>query len=243
MSEFSKLKAELSQLEAISISTLGSNELVPISLEEPAPPLDELYFRKVVAWCYALHFETGTFLKFSRDLVRGLDPDGFRQINESRDIVRCARTVHAHNLRNDRDADVQVRSRYRNWLLVNGGYPVDWERSISAIVGIVLASLRSMERAWSSSECGKSSGKQIASWYFLDKQTYWEAHEFDRCVESAAAAIGLSGLDHVRFRDSDGRLDRWRKLVGFFNTREDAREAVERAIRRELTGLFGDRSE
>ena len=243
MSEFSRLKAQLSKLEAISFSVLGSNELAPISLEEPSPPLDELYFRKVVAWCYALLFEAGMFLKYSRDLLRGQDPDGFRRLNQSRDIIRCARTVHVHNLRDDRVSDVKVRTRYTTWLLAEGGKPLDWKRCIVAMIDLVTGSLQSVEHSWGPSRKGNWPREEIIKAYFLEKETFWEAHEFDRCIESAASAIGLSGLDYVKFRDSDGRLDRWRNLVGFFNTREDARQAVERAIRRELAGLFGERSD
>jgi hypothetical protein len=68
----------------------------------------------------------------------------------------------------------------------------------------------------------------------------WPPHAFDRIVERAAIEIGLSGLDHVKYRES--RLERWRELTGFFETREHAEAAISVAIRRELEVLFGGRS-
>lgn len=240
MSAFSQLIAQVSRLEAISSSILGGNEVGTVTLELPSGPLDELYFRKLVAWCYALLFETGVFLKFSRDLLRGRDPDGFRSLQDSGDIVRCARTVQSHNLSEDRRSDLRTKGRYETWLLATGGEPADWGQCIGAMIGGVCKSLRSVEQAWRQAGNGQCARQRLADAYFTEKQNYWEGHEFDRCVVSAANAIGLTGLDCVKFRESDGRLDRWRKLVGLFDTREDARKALERAIQRELAGLFGD---
>jgi hypothetical protein len=67
----------------------------------------------------------------------------------------------------------------------------------------------------------------------------WAPHAFDRLVERAVADIGLSGLDCVKYRES--RLERWRELVGFFESREHAEAAISAAIRRELEHLFGIR--
>ena len=65
----------------------------------------------------------------------------------------------------------------------------------------------------------------------------WPPHAFDRIVEAAASEIGLSGLDYVKYRES--RLERWREIVGFFETREHAQSAIASAIRIELEQLFG----
>ena len=242
MTEFVKLTAQVSELQATSLAALGSNEVGGVSLEEPNPPLDELYFTKVVVWCYAFLFETGVFLSFSRDLLRRQDPGAFRLFNDARNIVRCARTVQTHNLRDDRESDVKTKATYRTWLVAKGGEPPDWELCIRAMIDMVCTSLKSIEDAWKSVQTGQWSRDETADAYFLARRNHWEAHEFDRCVESAADEIGLAGLDCVRFRESDGRLDRCRKLVSLFDTRTDAREAVQRAIRRELSGLFGDSS-
>lgn len=242
MNAFSDLTAQVSRLEAVSTSVLGANEVGTVSLEEPNGPLDELYFRKLVAWCYALLYETGVFFRFSRNLLRGRDANGLQHLSYSGDIVRCARTVHSHNLRDDRSSDHRTRTKYTTWLLAEGGEPVDWGRCIGAMVAMVRKSLRSVEQAWEHAGSGQCPGENLADSYYLEKENHWEAHEFDRCVVSAANAIGLTGLDCVKFRESEGRLDKWRRLIGFFYTREDARKAVERAIQRELFGLFGDRS-
>jgi hypothetical protein len=65
----------------------------------------------------------------------------------------------------------------------------------------------------------------------------WPPHIFDRMVEYAAQGIGLRGFDVVKYRQH--RLNRWRELVCFFETREHAEAAMKAAIRRELEQLFG----
>ena len=175
---FGRLKVHVAKIKALCYEVLGANEIDEISLDEPTGPLDELYFRKTVAWSYALFYESGVFFRYSKRLLRGRDPNGFKQMLDTMDTVRAARTVHGHNLRSDRTSDQATRRRFDIWLLTNGGTPTKWRECIEALID-----------------------------------------------DSS----------------SNGRLDRWRRLVEFFHTRQSAEEAVGRALRKELTDVFGGR--
>ena len=57
-------------LRSMCLKNLVSQEIHEISVYAPTPPLDELYFRKTVAWCYVLFHEIGPFVRFSGKLLR-----------------------------------------------------------------------------------------------------------------------------------------------------------------------------
>ena len=240
--DFVGLRTCVSDMEALCCTHLGSKEIDTISLDEPDGPFDELYFRKVVAWTYGLLFESGVFFRFSKNLVRSSNPNAYQILHNAIDIVRTARTVHGHNLRLDRPSDQDTLRKYRVWLVSVGGIPTDWEKCIFAFVRSIYDALTEVRTVWLE-KCSESEGrKQIVDAYFEDKRDHWEAHEFDAFVKAAASSVGLSNFDCVRFRSSNGRLERWRRLVCCFDTRESAEEAVGRAILRELRNLFGSNS-
>lgn len=236
---FVNLKKHVSEIEALCCAQLGSKEIDSISLDEPEAPYDELYFRKIVAWSYGLLFESGVFFRFSRNLVRSSNPNAYQVLQDASDLVRSARTVHGHNLRPDRPSDQNTLRKYGIWMIEVGGTPTDWEKCILTLVRNVCDALAGIKAVWVE-KCSESwSRKQIVDAYFEDKRDHWEAHEFDRFIESAALRVGLSNFDCVKFRNSNGRLERWRRLVCCFGTRQSAEEAVGRAILRELTDVFG----
>ena len=57
-------------LRSMCLKNLVSQEIHEISVYAPTPLLDELYFRKTVAWCYVLFHEIGPFVRFSGKLLR-----------------------------------------------------------------------------------------------------------------------------------------------------------------------------
>ncbi len=63
------------------------------------------------------------------------------------------------------------------------------------------------------------------------------AHKFDRMIEVAAAGIGFQTFDVVAYRSS--RLTRWQELFRLFADKEEAEQALQRAIGCELRDLFG----
>ena len=94
-------------------------------------------------------------------------------------------------------------------------------------------------RKWGEVTASEDDAASIVRELVIAVDREWPPHTFDRIVEAAAAHIGLSGLDYVKYREN--RLGRWRELVGYFKTREHAEAAISSAIRVELEQLFGIR--
>jgi hypothetical protein len=92
---------------------------------------------------------------------------------------------------------------------------------------------------WNQVTADKDDAASVVGDLVLAIDREWPPHAFDRMLETAANDIGLSGLDCVKYRQS--RLEKWRELTGFFESREHAEAAMSAAIRRELESVFGNR--
>lgn len=241
VADFVKLEAQVSRIENLCSPIVGEKVLHGISLDQPEAPLDELYFRKVIAWSYALIFETGIFFRFSKNILRASDASAHNRFQRIVEFIRTARTVHAHNLRREHESDRRKMRNYEIWLLDSGGNPINWEKCIEKLVDRLCSTLVDIEQRWITLCSDEWSRRQLVEQYLGECVTYWEAHEFDPLVATAAADIGLEEFDSTAFRKESGRLDRWRKLVGFFGTRNSAQEAIGRAIQREMIGIFGEK--
>jgi hypothetical protein len=217
---------------------LDSREIYEISVDLPAPPLDELYFRKAVSWCFVLFWETGPFIRFSGNLLRA-HPEAHEKYVRAKQLVEYARTVHAHNLHSDREHDRQKFRAHQIWLIENGGEPLNWQNCNLALMSAVNEVLVYIEREWIRRCEDEIDRRELRHKYELEKRTFWEPHEFDPFVEIAAEETGLNGFDSTAFRKDGNRLQRWRKLVECFDTREAASVAIGRAIRTEIISVFG----
>ena len=102
--------------------------------------------------------------------------------------------------------------------------------------------LSEIELEWKRMSEDEADREELWRNYQLEKETSWEAHEFDRYVEKAAEEAGVDGLDSSLFRKEGDRLNRWKKLVSCFRSRAAAEEAIERVIREEVLKLFGQNS-
>ena len=241
VADFSKLEAQVSRIEKLCSPIVGEKVLQRISLDQPKPPLDELYFRKVVAWSYALIFEIGIFFRFSKNLLRASDTNAHGRFQRITEFIRTARTVHAHNLKREHKSDQRILRNYEIWMLDSGGNPINWVKCIETLVDSFCSTLVDIEQIWITLCNQEWSQRQLVEQYLGDCVMHWEAHEFDLLVATAAEEIGLEDFDSAAFRKESGRLNRWRKVVGFFGTRRSAEEAIGRAILREMTGIFGEK--
>ena len=217
------------------------DEIREISVEEPVLPLDELYFRKAVIWCYVLFNETGPFFRFSAKLLRS-NPPASERFGAIKRLVNCARTVHAHNLSLDRKNDQAKRRVYEVWLHENGGAPTDWERCCRCLIGEVAETLSLIYAAYRQRTELNNDRMELWKAYEVEKQRHWEAHEFDLFVQRAADDLGIKGFKCTEFRKSGDRVGKWQTLVSFFDTRRSAEEAIMRAVHVELIGIFGNLS-
>ena len=241
VADFSKLEEQVSRIENLCSPIVGEKVLQRISLDQPKLPFDELYFIKLVAWSYALIFETGIFFRFSKNLLRASDANAYGRYQRITEFIRTARTVQAHNLKREHRSDQRILRNYDIWMLESGGNPIDWAKCIETLVDSLRSTLIDIEKLWIT-QCGEEwSQRHLVEQYLGDCVTHWEAHEFDSLVATAAEEIGLEDFNSAAFRKESGRLDRWRKLVGFFGTRRSAEEAIGRAILREITDIFGEK--
>jgi hypothetical protein len=238
MSNFDKLLQEVDALRSMCFENLGSKEISEISVDLPKPPLDELYFRKAISWCYVFLNETGPFIRFTAKLLR-TDPSASKTFGKLKNFVDCARTVHAHNLLEQRPEDAKKRRTNDIWVLDVGGEPIDWQKCCRALIENMNSVICLIKEAYAK-RC-ENDGDRESLWqsYKVEKLTHWDAHEFDSFVESAASETNISGLNSTQFRKDGDRVERWRKLVAMFDTREAATLAIERAIRTELQQVFG----
>lgn len=238
MTGFEKLDGRVESLRSICVENLGRPEIHEISVDRPTPPLNELYFRKTVSWCYVLFHETGPFIRFSGKLLRAR-PVAHEKFRRSKDLIQCARTVHAHNLLPERESDSRKLRIYQVWQLEKGGDPLNWEMCCEALMKEVDEVLADIQQEWRLRCDDESDRKELWRDYEMEKRTFWEGHEFDPIVARAAEDAGLDGFDSTTFRKEGDRLDRWRKLISCFDTREAAEKAIDRAIRSEIFNVFG----
>lgn len=239
MVAFVSLIERVESLRALCVENTGSQEIREISVDVPNPPLDELHFRKVVAWCYVLFQETGPFIGFSGQLLRARGSKAFERFGQTRRLVDCARTVQAHNLSSDSKSDMGKERYFQIWLQENGGSPTNWELCNQALMNDAIQVVSVIELEWKRMSEDDADRRQLWQDYQLEKDTSWDAHEFDRFVEQAAEEVGLTGLDSSLFRKEGDRLKRWRRLVSCFQSRAEAEGAIGRAIRAEMSNLFG----
>jgi hypothetical protein len=233
-----RLLVKIETLRSMCLENLGSKEIREISVDLPFGPLDELYFRKAISWCYVLFHETGPFFRFSGRLLRS-DPGASEAFGKTKNFIDCARTAHAHNLSQEIRSDQAKRRAYDIWMLGNGGKPTSWDRCCQALIKEVDHALSLVQEAYG--KRNENIGDKANLWddYRQERRTSWEAHEFDPFVEAMANEMKIDGLDCVQFRNADKRLDKWRVIVAMFDTREAAENAIGRAIRAELVNIFG----
>lgn len=241
MPSFADLERRVESLRSFCRLSIGSSEIHEISTDPPESPLDELFFRKLVAWCYVLLFETGPFFRFSAKLIR-TDREVQDRFVSFRRFIECARTVHAHNLLLDKKNDVEKRRGYDIWLATSGGDEPNWRDCCNALMNEADRVLADIELAWTRRSDDDADHAALWREYDLQKKMNWEAFEFDLFVGRAAAELRLAGLDASAFRKGENRVDRWRKLVELFDSRAEAEVAIARAIHAELISVFGESS-
>lgn len=239
MIEFISLARKVDGLRELCRQNTGSEEIREISVDLPSPPLDELFFRKAVAWCYVLFQETGPFLGFSGQLLRARNSNAHERFGKLKRLVDCARTAHAHNLVSDNSRDIGKRRQYDIWLKENGGDPIDWEKCSLALMAEALQVTSDIDAEWRTRSEHESDRQEIWTSYKSEKDTTWDAHEFDRFVDQTAEELKLSGFNSTLFRKEGNRLERWRQLIPLFKSREEAEAAVLRAVRSEMIAMFG----
>jgi hypothetical protein len=235
---FAELKSACDQFRTLLRESTGRELVAAVSVEEPIEPQDELYFFKLVSWCYVALFEASQpATRYILSLLRAANPGEHKTISTVFENVNHLRTVRVHNLLPESRADDYKRRQASIWLVQNGGDPLDWSLCCDSLCMEVASAVRIVIEKWRGITSNVEDAAAAIQDLIVTIDREWPPHRFDRLVEGAANEIGLKGFDHVKYRQH--RLDRWRELVGFFESREHAEAAMRTAIQRELEQVFG----
>jgi hypothetical protein len=235
---FLEMKLACDDFRALVCSSTSHNCIHEVTVSEPNGDEDELHFVRLVLWCYAFWFEAchpaGNHIA---SLIKVASPQDYKKVEEPFRIVRSLRTATAHNLAPPSKENDRTSQQATIWLKVNGGEPRDWRRCCHLLSADIKNAVEHLHHAWElliqSSDDAQAGIERLLQALKRD----WPAHGFDRMVEVAVESLGVSGLDIVAYRSK--RLQDWRILAGYFEDRNLAEGALRRAIKQELSDLFG----
>lgn len=233
---FERLKIACEELRAILCTSSGRELVRQLSIDEPKLPQDELHFKVLALWCYALVNEAGSAtIKHIQSLLRASKPVAHKAVQEAFDLVHAFRTLYTHDLQGRRAENFRVKTDA--WLHIHGGQERDWNACCSALAQQMEGAIRHLSQKWK--ELMSSPDKDLAVIELIDAvERKWEAHEFDLIVQATVERIGLSDLDVTKYRKQN--LNAWRRVVDLFQSRAAAEEAVSAVILRDLQRFLAD---
>lgn len=239
MASFGDCRTELNSLSVELQRILSFSAISEITVPEPEGMLDELFFRKLVAWSYVVLIEAFPIaIKQISSLMRTADRDQFRSFSATKELVSALRTLQSHNASEPSKHNEKIKSLSKTWIIEKAGDPPSWRDGCLALceeMNNLISSLKNtFLNAIANVEDRETFIESLRSAYHLS----WPAHSFDDAVTEAANELGLENFDVVSYREK--RIENWRGLASFFTDRTAAVPAVKRAIFFELKGLFGD---
>lgn len=216
----------------------GRELIYAVSVDEPIEPQDELHFFKLVSWCYVFLFEAShPTTRYTLSLLRAADPSEHKIVKTALDNVNNLRTVRVHNLSAESRSDDHKKTQADIWILQNGGNTPDWPSCCAALCTEITSAIGLLTQRWRQLIANADDADVFVRDLIETIDSEWPPHIFDQMILSASESLGLIGLDYVKYRQK--RLERWRELTGFFETRATAEKAIRAAIHCELEQLFG----
>jgi hypothetical protein len=235
---YAELRGVCEEFRTLLRETTSRELVVGVSVGEPSEPQDELHFLKLVSWSYVFLFESAQpAVRHVLSLLRTADPNRHKSVSAILETVHNLRTVNFHNLSSGSRGDDYKKRQVDIWLLQNGGSPRDWSQCCESLCAQIISAVACLTEKWRQLTSKPEDATPAIESLITAIDREWAPHTFDRMAEAAALNIGLQGLDVVKYRQN--RLDHWRELVGFFQTREEAEIALKAAILRELERTFG----
>ena len=238
MATFALCQAEFLELSRTLSADIGRDVVADITIAEPAAPLDELHFIKLVAWAYVVLVEAMPVpVRQISQTMRASDTVRHKSFSHTRELVEALRTVQSHNMGASSPRNLHQIKTCKIWLQQNAGSPTVWSSACSAMAAEVLAALVALRTTFDTVV-----SKPADRGAFIDSirtalEKDWPAHSFDEVVCSCAAGLGLEHLDAVAYRKP--RFEQWKQLAALFPDRESALAAVRRAICTEMISVFG----
>ena len=228
--------------EAIAFTNMINKDLDrvaihPVTLEAPEPPLDELYFNRLVVWCYGFFHEAAVdVLKECKALLKTRSPEQTNQYERSARVVQNLRTYKVHNLPPSGD-NLKKQSMARAWIADASGNGKGIKGAAQELCDITLAMLSVLTTAWKESTEDLADREQLIDRVVSNLENVWQPYQLDEIVKNVAQEIGLEGFDAKAFRNI--HLNTWRSRARCFIDREAATEGLRRTIRREMENTFG----
>ncbi|RYE61279.1 MAG: hypothetical protein EOP20_00040 [Hyphomicrobiales bacterium] len=238
MATFSDCRTEFLALNQLLTAYVAQNVVAAVTIEEPTSPLDELHFRKLVAWAYVVLVEAMPVpMRQISQTMRAADSTRYKSFADTRELVEALRTVHSHNMATSSQRNQRQLKISKVWLQVNAGNPTVWSAACSAMAGEILTALGALLMT-----CNRVVSSDADRDAFVENmrtaiEQDWPAHSFDAEVSACATKLRLERLDVVAYRKE--RFKRWRELASLFPDRDAARAAVARVIEAEMISLFG----
>lgn len=216
---------------------LGRAAIHPVTLEAPESPPDELYFNRLVVWCYGFFYEAAVdVLKECKALLKTRPPEQTNLYERSARVVQNLRTYKVHNLPPSRD-NLKKQNMAREWIADASGNGQGIEGAAQELCDITLAMLSVLTTAWKESTKDPADREQLIERVVSSLEDVWQPYQLDEIVKDVAEEIGLEGFDAKAFRCI--HLDTWRSSARCFIDREAATVGLRRTIRRAMENTFG----
>lgn len=234
---FGSLEAAAQAFTARINTDLGREAIKPITMEKPTPPPDELYFNRLVAWCYGFFFEAAAdVLKECRALLKQNAPDRTNRHTQGVRTIGSLRTYKFHNLPPGGEND-KKRAAAIAWL---SDFQKDGQsiaHASEALCGIALVLIEDVMQLWVDATRDPEDAAQLIERVKHTLDQFWPPHELDDIVRDVAREIQLDGLDAKAFREK--HIESWRQLSCCFFDRGSAEIGMRRAIRSRMRTDFG----
>ncbi|WP_223531951.1 hypothetical protein [Pseudomonas sp. BF-R-30] len=241
MSSFENISDLTVELATNIRNGFGSAEVFQeITVPHPAPPKDELYFCRLVAWGYVFINEAFPVAeKQLTGILRSSFPEKFSLHSKTKNIINYLRTQQSHNLPpTSRENEKKIRD-IAIWHAQNSGDPIDWSKGCDALLAELVKIIQNLTAAWKFATEDPGDSDLFLENFKLAVNNDWPPYYFDELINRSAAKIGLIGFDAAAFRRSGKYVEQWRGLVAVFEDRESATEAISRVIDMELERTFG----
>lgn len=234
---FQALEAAASAFTARINEDLGREAIKPVTMETPFPPPDELYFNRLVAWCYGFFFEAASdMVKECRGLLKQNSPERTNRHTKGIRVINSLRTYKFHNLPPGRDND-RKKAEAKAWLADYEKSSEGVAKSCEMLCAEALALIDDLMQLWRDATSDADDAVQLFNQVNQSLDQLWPPHELDAILREVALEIKLEGFDAKAFRDDN--LEGWRKLAGCFTDRASAEIGMRRAIRTKMHQAFG----
>ena len=212
--------------------------IVKVYVPEPVEPENELYFVKLVSWCYVFAFEASQpVARYIISSLRAADPSSHKEISTIFENINNLRTVQAHNLLPNNKSDDFKNRKVQIWFLQNSGNPIEWARACSSLRLEMQTAIQILLERWGNLTINAEDGSLAVANLLATIDRDWPPHLFDSILVEVVRDLGLEGFDCIKYRES--RIEKWRELVGFFEGPDYAESAMKIAIRNEIRQIFG----